>query len=134
VTLALDTSALLARYVDGPERPVALAAMAEDPQWCASALALSEALMLVERLCADPDQAAEVRQALHDDWDCVAVVPVDQLCLDTAAELGRTQPVRTVDAIHLAAAVRLPRPVTFVTFDPDQIPVALGLGFHVVST
>ena len=39
-----------------------------------------------------------------------------------------------VDAIHLAAADRLPRPVTFVTFDPAQIPVALSLGFDVVST
>jgi hypothetical protein len=42
--------------------------------------------------------------------------------------------VRTVDAIHLAAADRLPRPVTFCTFDPRQIPVALSLGFDVVST
>jgi uncharacterized protein len=134
MTLALDTSALLARYVNGPERPVALGAMASDPVWCASALALSEALMLVERLCADPDQAVEMRRALRHDWDRVAVVPVDQLCLDTAAELGRTQPVRSVDALHLAAACRLPRPVTFLTFDPDQIPVALGLGFDVIST
>ena len=56
---------------------------------------------------------------------------LDQQCLDRAAELGRTQPLRTVDAIHLAAADRLPRPVTFVTFDPAQIPVALSLGYTV---
>ena len=62
------------------------------------------------------------------------MVPIDQRCLDRAAELSREQPLRTVDALHLAAADRLPRPTTFVTFDPRQIPVALALGYEVVST
>mgnify|MGYP003392494850 CR=1 FL=1 len=35
--------------------------------------------------------------------------------------------------MEVQARDRLPRPVTFVTFDPTQIPVALGLGFEVVS-
>ncbi len=35
--------------------------------------------------------------------------------------------------MHLAAADRLPRPVAYVTFDDHQIPVALALGFTVVS-
>ncbi len=42
--------------------------------------------------------------------------------------------MRLTDAVHLAAAERLPRPIRFVTFDPAQIGVALGLGFDVVST
>jgi predicted nucleic acid-binding protein len=61
-------------------------------------------------------------------------VPIDQQCLDRAAALARTQPVRLIDAIHLAAAQRLPGPARYVTFDPAQIGVALGLGFDVVST
>ena len=36
-----------------------------------------------------------------------------------------------LDAVHLAAADRLPAPVTFLTFDPSQIPVALALGLQV---
>ena len=44
------------------------------------------------------------------------------------------KPVRLTDAIHLAAAERLPGPVSFVTFDPAQIGTALGLGLDVVST
>lgn len=133
MTLALDTTALLSRFLEGPTRNVVLDAMATDSDWCASALALSEALMLVDRLGDDPARTDDLRRALRDDWERIHVVPVDQLCLDRAAELGRTQPVRTVDAIHLAAADRLPRPVTFVTFDPTQIPVALALGFEVIS-
>jgi len=133
MTLALDTTALLSRFLEGPTRNVVLDAMGTDSDWCASALALSEALMLVDRLGDDPARTDDLRRALRDDWERIHVVPVDQLCLDRAAELGRTQPVRTVDAIHLAAADRLPRPVTFVTFDPTQIPVALALGFEVIS-
>ena len=100
----------------------------------ASALALSEALMLIEQIGDDPARADHLRRSLRDDWERVHIVPVDQRCLDRAAELGRTQPLRTVDALHLAAADRLPRPVRFVTFDPAQIPVALAMGFDVVST
>jgi predicted nucleic acid-binding protein len=133
MTVALDASGLLARYLSGPAGDVARAAMAGDPVWCASALALTEALMVVDQLDADPTEREELRRALRDDWERVHVVPVDGRCLDRAAELGRTQPLRTVDALHLAAADRLPRPLTYVTFDPRQIPVAVGLGFSVVS-
>ena len=134
MTLVLDTSALLARFVDGPERAVVLAAMEADRDWCACALALAEALMLAERVTGDGHQADELRRALRDDWERIAVVPLDDACLDRASELGRLHPLRTVDALHLAAADRLPRPVRYCTFAPDQIPVALALGFDVVST
>ncbi len=134
MTLFLDSTALLARYLEGPSRDAALAAMAADPDWCASALALSEALMVVDRLGDDPARTDELRRAMRDDWERIHVVPVDQRCLDRAAELGRTQPVRTVDAIHLAAADRLPRPTTYLTFDPGQIPVAMALGYDVTSS
>jgi len=134
VAIALDTTALLARYLSGPTRSVVLDAMAADDDWCASALALTEALMLGDRMADDAHSRDQIRRAIRDDWERIHVVPVDQRCLDRAAELGRTQPLRTVDALHLAAADRLPRPVTYLTFDPNQIGVAVSLGFTVVST
>jgi predicted nucleic acid-binding protein len=134
VTVALDSSGLLARYLGGPAGEVARATMAADPVWCASSLALTEALMVVDQLDADPAERDDLRRALRDDWERIHVVPVDGRCLERAAELGRTQPLRTVDALHLAAADRLPRPLTYLTFDPDQIPVALALGFDIAST
>ena len=134
MTIALDTSALLGRYLSGPHRAVVLEAMATDGDWCASALARAEALGMVDRVCDVPTDGDGLRRALRDDWERVHVVPVDQRCLERAAELTRSHPLRTVDALHLAAADRLPRPLTFVTFDPRQIPVALALGFDVAST
>ncbi|HEY2812734.1 MAG TPA: type II toxin-antitoxin system VapC family toxin [Acidimicrobiales bacterium] len=132
--LALDSSALLARYLGGPTRAIVVGAMTADDDWCACALALTEVLVLVERVGSFEGERNALRRAVRDDWERIHVVPVDQACLDRAAELGRTHPVRTVDALHLAAADRLPRPVTFCTFDPGQIPVALALGFDVAST
>ena len=65
------------------------------------------------------------------DVERMYVVPVDQRCLDRAARLARDQPVRLADALHLAAADRLPRPLVYLTVDAAQIPVALSLGFDV---
>jgi predicted nucleic acid-binding protein len=133
VTISLDASGLLARYLSGAAGDAARTAMAADPVWCASALALPEALMVVDHLDVEPAGREELRRALRDDWERIHVVPVDGRCLDRAADLGRTQPLRTVDALHLAAADRLPRPLTYLTFDARQIPVALSLGYEVVS-
>jgi predicted nucleic acid-binding protein len=133
MALALDTSALLARYLDTPTGELVEHAMAADRDWCASELARTEALMAVERLIDDRHDRDLLRRALLDDWQRIHVVPVDTPCLERAAELGRAQPIRSCDAIHLAAADRLPRPASFVTFDPRQIAVALALGLDVVS-
>ncbi len=138
MTTYLDTSALLAIAVDGPQRTVVLAALTDPPggddTWATSAMTLTEALPAIDRLSDEPIVRLDLEDAIRLTWDHLHVVPVDQRCLDRAAALARTQPVRLTDAIHLAAAERLPGPVRFVTFDPAQIGVAIGLGYDVVST
>ncbi len=134
MTLALDTSALLALAVEGGERAIVLDTLAADPLWCASAMALTEALPAIDRLTDESILRTDLEDAVRLAWDHLHIVPVDQRCLDRAATLARLQPVRLTDAIHLAAAERLPDPVRFITFDPAQIGVALGLGLEVVSS
>ncbi len=134
MTLYLDASALVAAHLDQPSRAVVIDAMAADSQWCSSGLTLMESLALIDRVADEPVVRSDLEDLVRLTWDRVAVVPVDQRCLDRAASLMRSQPLRLSDALHLAAADRLPRPVRFVTFDPAQIPVALALGFDVVST
>ena len=134
MTVALDSSALLALAVAGDQRRVVIDALETDPVWCASAMALTEALPAIDRLTDELILRADLEDAIRLTWDHLHVVPVDQRCLDRAATLSRLQPVRLTDAIHFAAAERLPGPVRFVTFDPAQIGVALGLGLEVVST
>lgn len=134
MTVVLDTSALLAIAVEGPQRSTVLAALDSDPVWAASAMALTEALPAIDRLTDDRYLRLDLEDAIRLAWDHVNIVPVDQRCLDAAAALARSQPVRLTDAIHFAAARRLPDPIRFVTFDPNHIGVAMGLGFDVVST
>ena len=134
MTLVLDTSALVALHVNGTARAIVREAMERNDTWCASALAMTEALAVVDRLSDDEITRRDLEDELRRTWDYIAVVPVDQRCLDDASLLVRNQPLHVSDAIHLAAATRLPRPIRFVTFDPAQIPVALSLGFEVVSS
>jgi predicted nucleic acid-binding protein len=134
MTLYLDASALVAAHLDTPARQVVLDAMAADPDWCSSGLTLMESLALIDRVLDQPMLRSDLEDLVRLTWDRVAIVPVDQRCLDRAATLMREQPLRLSDALHLAAADRLPRPLQFVTFDSGQIPVAMSLGFDVVST
>ena len=134
MTVYLDTSALVAVTVDGTARQVVIDVLEAHTNWCSSALSMGEAMALVARLTDEEVLQNDLEDSLRLLWDRLSVVPVDQTCLDRAARLTREQPVRIADAIHLAAADRLPRPVTYVTFDPAQIPVALAMGFDVAST
>ena len=134
MTLFLDTSALLALTIDGSQRQVVLDVLNEENIWAASAMALTEALLAIDRLNDQPIIRLDLEDAVRLAWDHLHVVPVDQRCLDRAAALARSQPVRLTDAIHFAAAERLPKPLRFVTFDPPQLGVALGLGFEAISS
>jgi predicted nucleic acid-binding protein len=131
VTVFFDASAVLALHVETPARVVAAAAL--ESGTCVSALSLTEALAMVDRLTDEPVLRSDLEDEVRLQWDRYAVVPVDQRCLDRAATLLREQPLRLADAVQLAAAERLPRPLVYVTFDPAQIPVALSLGFDVRS-
>jgi predicted nucleic acid-binding protein len=134
MSVYLDTSALVGLHIEGAARTVVLEALDRDHDWCSSGLTLMESLALVDRVSDEPVVRSDLEDLVRLSWDRVAVVPVDQRCLDRAGVLMREQPLRLADAIHLAAADRLPRPVRFVTFDSAQIPVALAMGFDVVST
>lgn len=131
--LALDSSALLKRYLREPGRELVLDAMGADPDWCASALARTEVLVALHRSAVSRHQQQQLWSRFRDDWDAVVVVPVDDRCLGRAVEIGAGFGIRTIDAIHLAAADRLPRPARYLTFDHRQIPAAAALGLEVVS-
>ena len=133
MTVALDSSALLALHVDGPGRSVVLEVLETDRIWVAAATALGEAVVGGARAAGDQVLARDIEDGIRRMWDHLHVVPLDAALLDEAASLCADQPVAFPLAVHLAAATLLPRPVRFVTFDPAQIPVALSLGLDVVS-
>ena len=133
MALFVDTSALVKRYVAEPDRQLVVDAMRADDVWVASSLARTEAMLTLHQLAPGPHSQERLWHAFRDDWDAFVVVPVDDRCLARAVELGAQFSLRVVDAIHLAAADRLPRPLKYLTFDRRQIPAASALGLEVVS-
>ncbi len=129
----LDTSALLKRYVAEDGTSLVLDLMERDAEWVASALAYTETQITLCRIGYGDRSEAQGRARLATDWERFRVVPVDGRCLADAAEIGCVHGVRTLDAIHLAAADRLPRPVTFLTFDRRQATAARAIGIEVVG-
>ncbi len=133
MTVFLDASALLSLHIDGPSRTIVREALNGDTTWSACAVALGESIAAASRLTDEPVLIRHLEDMLRHTWDFLHVVPLDQALLDEATILCQVQPVGMSTAMHLAAAARLPQPVQFVTFDAAQIPVALSMGFDVVS-
>jgi len=131
--VAVDSSALVRRYVTDPHRRLVLDTMDRAETWCASALVRPEVQAALHHLVVDRAQLDPLWHAFRADWDHMAQVPVDDRCLARATELATAFRVRVVDAIHLTAADRLPRPVAFITFDRRQIAAATELGLEVVT-
>jgi predicted nucleic acid-binding protein len=129
VTLALDPSALVKRYVVEEERELVLEQMERHSDWAASAVCLAETRIAFCRRAPDEPTEKQLADAFLEDWEEFHVVPVDDACLARAVEIGCEHGIRTLDAVHLAAAERLPRPVSFLTFDDRQASAARGLGF-----
>lgn len=129
--LFLDTSALVKRYVDEEGTEFVLRRMDEDPEWVACSVARTEAEISMCRLGLDAGDSAAARRRLGEDWERCHVVPVDPACLERAAELGCRYQVRTLDALHLAAADRLPVPLVVLTFDRRQADAAREMGLVV---
>ncbi len=131
--LAIDTSALLRRYLADRERPLVIDTMAEAPAWVASSMARTELQLALHLAAPSPSVSDALWAAVRDDWEAMWEIPVDGRCLARAAEIGARYGLGTTDAVHLAAADRLPRPVRYLTFERRQIPAAAELGLEVIS-
>ena len=109
MTTFFDATAVVALHIDNAARPLAEQSLATaETVVCVSALSLTEALAVIDRLTDEPALRLDLEDALRGQWDRYAVVPVDQRCLERATVLLREQPVRLADAIQLAAAALVP--------------------------
>lgn len=131
--LAVDTSALLGRYLADARRPFVSEVLEAHHELVTSALTRSEVLLALHQAAGGPQRQRSLWEAVRRDWDGFWEVPLDGRCLARATEIGARYGLAVVDAIHLAAADRLPGPVSFLTLDRRQIPAAADLGFRVHS-
>jgi predicted nucleic acid-binding protein len=128
----VDSSALLKRYIQEPGSDLVDRVMREDSHWAASVLARTESeITLCRRLSGTGLHVDRVRR-LGDEWHYITAVPVDADCLLRARAIGCDFSIRTLDAIHLAAAQLIPGRPAFLTFDMRQRDTAVKLGLPVI--
>ncbi len=133
MTLYVDPSALLKRYVEEPDSTLAVELINSDPVLVTSWITLVEVRRNLGRLLAGHELAAARRQ-VSEDLDHFALVVVDEAVCEAAAEIGEVLGVRSMDAIHLACAKRLRVPsLPFLTFDLRQAQAARSLGLTVLG-
>ena len=110
-----------------------LRAMGGDTAWAASAMAQTEMELALCHLVASDESRQGVVDRFRRDWARFFVVPVDPECLRRAVEIGCEHRVRTLDAIHLAAAERLPAPLAMISFDTRQHAAAAAMGIQLLD-
>jgi predicted nucleic acid-binding protein len=133
LTLYVDSSALVKRYVAEGDRAAAEHILLSDPEWVTGGHTYVEvALTLHDRL--DGRGFSDARAVFERDWERTIVVSIDEALCRRAVDLGTLAGVRTLDALHLAAADRaVGRSAPIVTFDLRLAQAARSLGFSVVG-
>ena len=132
MSLYIDASALLKHYVDEPDRDRFEELFASDPVRLTGRHSVVEVRRNLARLL-DVRAAATMRAAFADDLRTLYVVELDAVLCEDAAGVAELTGVRTLDALHLAAARRAGDGVTLLTFDIRQAQAARSLGLPVVG-
>lgn len=131
MTTYVDSSALLKRYVDEVDSDIAEEFLLADPVLVTSWVTVVEVRRNLARLL-DGKNLISVQSQFTADLDSLAMIVCDAAVAASAAEIGESLGVRSLDAIHLASARRLRiDDLTFLTFDIRQAQGARSLGFNV---
>ncbi len=121
----LDASAIVKTVVAEPESRSLMRWLGERGEFVSSDLSRVEVIRAVRR--ADPEAVPRAREVLA----TLALIRLDEALLDAAATL-EPAPLRSLDAIHLAAALAVGAALTgVVTFDRRMAEAARALGVRV---
>ena len=134
MTLYLDSSAFIKRYVREDSRDTVEALVLADPDWVTARHTFVEVVLALHHRLDEADWGT-AREAFDRDWDRSYIVSLDDSVCRRAAEIGVAARVRSLDALHLAAADRAGgRSIPIVTFDVRLGVAARALGFSVIGT
>ena len=129
----VDSSALLKRYVEEADSTAADAFLRADPALLTARHTIVEVRRNLARLLSGRELMA-ARAVFAEDLASFSVIELDEATCESAAMIAETTGVRTLDALHLAAAQRVASPgVGFLTFDLRQAQAARALGLTVVT-
>jgi predicted nucleic acid-binding protein len=133
VSLYVDTSAWLKRYIREADSTVANEYLGSDPLLVTGRHTIVEMRRNLGRLL-EGSARSVAQRALVDDTDVFAIVELDEQTCAMAGDIAENIGVRTLDALHLGAARRaLGAAGAFLTFDIRQAQAARALGFTVLG-
>jgi len=133
VSTYVDSSALLKRYVEEADSAAADALLRADSELLTARHTVVEVRRNLSRLLAGRDLVT-ARAAFAHDLRSVSIIELDDATCESAATIAEATGVRTLDALHLAAAQRVSAPgAVFLTFDLRQAQAARTLGLTVVT-
>ena len=132
MTVYADSSVILKRYVDEPDSDRANEILGSDPVLTTGRHAIVEVRRNLARALS-PTDATAARRSLAADLASFAIVELDAATCELAATIAEQSGVRSLGALHLAAACRLGTALTFATFDVRQAQAARSLGLAVAG-
>lgn len=133
MTLYLDSSALIKRYVAEDDSDAAEAVLLGDIEWVTGRHTFVEVMLALARRL-DATERGVASSAFERDWERMIVVSLDDIVCRRATDLGIVTAARSLDALHLAAAERVGgRSIPIVTFDVRLGHAARALGFGVIG-
>lgn len=133
MTIYVDSSALVKRYVAESDSDAAETILLADTDWVTGRHTFIEISLAIHRRLGDAERQ-HAAAAFDSDWQRTFIVALDEVVCRRAAELGIATGCRSLDALHLAAAERAGgRSMAIVTFDARLGMAARSLGFPVVG-
>ncbi|HYO93603.1 MAG TPA: type II toxin-antitoxin system VapC family toxin [Polyangiaceae bacterium] len=132
MTLYLDSSALLKRYVAEPDSDIAEQYLLSDKVWVTARHTWVEVRRNLARLLSGRELVAAQRY-FSDDFRHTNVVELDEATCVLAAQIAEVSLLRTLDALHVAALRRVGSDVPLLSFDIRQAQAARGLGITVLG-
>ncbi len=133
MTLYVDSSALIKRYVSEDESDRVEATLLADLEWVTANHTFVEVVLAISRRLGETERRV-ARSGFEADWRRTLIVSLDDVVCRRAAELGVTTGAHALDSLHLAAAERAGgRSVPIMTFDVRLAQSARSLGFAVIG-
>lgn len=133
MTTYVDSSALLKRYVTEADSPVARAHLEQSDGLVTGRHTVVEVRRHLARLLEGRDLARQ-RGTFTEDLDDISIVELDEAVCEAAATIAEELGVRSLDALHLGAAMRVGgTALPVLTFDLRLAQAARTLGLTVLG-
>ncbi len=132
MTLYVDSSALMKRYLSEQDSEVAERFIAGDQRRATCHITEVEIRRNLARLLKGEDLIGARRQ-FQSDLNYFAIINIDSVTCGRAASIAEQTQCRSLDALHVAAALLVGKSTTFLTFDIRQAQAARSVGLEVVG-